>query len=205
MKTKICKKCKKEKSLDKFIKNKNCKDGCAGTCKDCSNLYCTAWKRKNSERIGAERRRRYAETKGAEVKKREIKRRKKHPIRYRAQRLRANMRDRGKKGEIDWDNDYFTVEKIMQIIDETTNCPCCGRIIEYSFSKTGLKEKEEKNSRPSFDRMIPRKGYTKENTRLICWRCNNLKRDATPDELLRIANWMLDNGWGNEVDGIELA
>jgi hypothetical protein len=25
---------------------------------------------------------------------------------------------------------------------------------------------------------------------LICWRCNNLKRDATADELETIAQWM---------------
>lgn len=34
---KICKKCNKELKITEFIKNKNCKDGYEGTCKNCKN------------------------------------------------------------------------------------------------------------------------------------------------------------------------
>lgn len=33
-------------------------------------------------------------------------------------------------------------------------------------------------------------GYVPGNVAVISWRANNLKRDASADELLRIAAWM---------------
>lgn len=39
------------------------------------------------------------------------------------------------------------------------------------------------NESASLDRVDPNDGYTEQNTVIACWRCNNLKRDATPDEL----------------------
>lgn len=43
---------------------------------------------------------------------------------------------------------------------------------------------------PSIDRLDPSKGYTPDNTRVISWRANDLKRDASAHELRRIADWM---------------
>lgn len=67
---KTCSKCKQDYSLEYFIKNKSCKNGYANICKKCSNIYNKKWKRKNSERLAIDRRRRYAETDGLEVTKR---------------------------------------------------------------------------------------------------------------------------------------
>lgn len=39
MKVKICSKCKQEKPLDEFHKNKNTKDGLAGDCKECRKSW----------------------------------------------------------------------------------------------------------------------------------------------------------------------
>jgi len=36
---------------------------------------------------------------------------------------------------------------------------------------------------PSLDRIVPSLGYTKGNVRVISWRANRLKSDATPEEL----------------------
>jgi len=51
VKTKKCKKCNVEKSLDEFVKNKSCKDGRAGTCLDCWHAYQSEYYQKNKDRI----------------------------------------------------------------------------------------------------------------------------------------------------------
>lgn len=55
------------------------------------------------------------------------------------------------------------------------------------------------NNSPSVDRFVPSMGYVIGNVHLICWRCNNLKRDATPEELLGVAQWMSDVQMRNEA------
>jgi hypothetical protein len=43
---------------------------------------------------------------------------------------------------------------------------------------------------PSLDRIVPKLGYTVGNVCVISQRANILKRDATPDELYAVANYM---------------
>ena len=53
------------------------------------------------------------------------------------------------------------------------------------------------------DRVNPKQGYTKDNTAILCWRCNKHKQDASSEELRVIADFM--DVWGNEVESdIEL-
>lgn len=47
--TKICNKCKKEKSLDEFNKVKSGKDGLRSKCKDCDKAINAAWRKANPE------------------------------------------------------------------------------------------------------------------------------------------------------------
>jgi hypothetical protein len=70
MNTKICSRCNKEKSIELFIINKQCKNERANICKECQNQYSKIWKRNNSERLAKRRREIYAETNGEIVKKR---------------------------------------------------------------------------------------------------------------------------------------
>jgi hypothetical protein len=65
------------------------------------------------------------------------------------------------------------------------SCECCGRRFRLQ-PVNGVKS----DSSPSVDRIIPSLGYVLGNVALLCWRCNNLKRNATPDELLTIAKWL---------------
>ena len=43
-----------------------------------------------------------------------------------------------------------------------------------------------KNNSPSLDRIIPEHGYTKGNVRVISWRANWIKNNATPDEIEKL-------------------
>ena len=64
-------------------------------------------------------------------------------------------------------------------------CPCLGiPIVTESIDK-----KATPNS-PSIDRIDPSKGYVKGNVRVISWRANKIKSDASIEELEMIASYM---------------
>lgn len=66
-------------------------------------------------------------------------------------------------------------------------CPVLGIKIEPGQQGDGLGI--EDNS-PSLDKFVPSKGYVPGNVAVISWRANCLKRDATADELQKVADWM---------------
>lgn len=63
-----------------------------------------------------------------------------------------------------------------------THCVCCGCTLDYSSGK-GV---NNRGASPSFDRIDNEKGYTVENTRVLCFRCNYLKNDVRMSELGRL-------------------
>lgn len=48
------------------------------------------------------------------------------------------------------------------------------------------------NESPSFDRIDPTKGYTKENTIICSFLANKIKTDATSDEIFKVWRWLKD-------------
>ncbi len=63
-----------------------------------------------------------------------------------------------------------------------SHCPVLGLEIDYS---RGTKKRAQNNS-PSLDRIVPKNGYVLSNIRVISWRANNLRSDATVDELRKV-------------------
>ena len=191
---KICSKCQREYPLEGFVKNKQCKDGYAGTCRNCQNEYSRNWKQRNKNRLAPIRRKLYAERYGAMQREKERIRKEQYPLRVRGQLLRAGMRDRSRKSGLGFDSTFFTVKYLMELVASKPYCECCGKRLDISFKSNG----SPNNSSPSMDRVVGSNGYVRGNVALLCWRCNNLKRDATSKELRQIANWM--DCWGNEVE-----
>lgn len=62
-------------------------------------------------------------------------------------------------------------------------CPVLGIPLTYT---PGAKT----DNSPSVDRIDSSKGYTKDNIEVISWRANNLKKDATLDELRALVRYM---------------
>jgi hypothetical protein len=60
-----------------------------------------------------------------------------------------------------------------------TYCPVLGY---YLRGGEGLRH----HASPSLDRIDTSKGYVPGNVWVISWRANNLKADATPDELIQL-------------------
>jgi hypothetical protein len=63
-------------------------------------------------------------------------------------------------------------------------CGCCS----IPFGTT--REWKTRERSPTIDRLDNSKGYTAENARVICWRCNALKRDATVAEIRNLLAYM---------------
>jgi hypothetical protein len=63
-----------------------------------------------------------------------------------------------------------------------TACPCCSNTLDYT--------KKIFNLSPSLDRVNNSRGYTLDNVRVICRRCNSLKRDASIEDVERILAYM---------------
>lgn len=190
---KKCSKCGKIKNVFCFVKNKQCKDGYAQTCKECNNKYNRERKQKNTAMLAEKRRKRYAETKGKEAKKREQERKMKFPLRVRCQLLRSGMRDRSKRKGLDFDFNYFTVNYLMKRLEENPYCECCGKTLDIKYKE----DKKFNDSSPSMDRVNAKKGYTKNNVAILCWECNKHKQGAASDQLRKIADFI--DTWGNEV------
>ncbi|HWH73392.1 MAG TPA: hypothetical protein VNV16_03915, partial [Methylibium sp.] len=48
-----------------------------------------------------------------------------------------------------------------------------------------------------------RRGYTTDNVWVICWRANQIKNDATLDELKRLVAALEQKAAGRLLDGVE--
>lgn len=82
------------------------------------------------------------------------------------------------------DNVPFTLELSDIVIPEY--CPVFSNVkLETKKGKLG----PQYNS-PSLDRLIPSKGYTKENVRVISYYANTIKQNASWDEIQRVASWL---------------
>jgi hypothetical protein len=81
-----------------------------------------------------------------------------------------------------WDFD-ITIEDI--VIPDI--CPVLGIPINRDNNF------QQRNNSPSLDRIDSSKGYVKGNVRVISWRANRLKNDATLDELKRIVEYVERN------------
>jgi hypothetical protein len=182
----ICTKCKRSLQLAEFIKVARYRSGYGSICKECSNQYCREWKARNSARLGERRRNAYAEWSGPIQRAKESARKAEHPLRVRAQLLRQGMVERSRTRGISFDAESFTVPFLMEWLRRSPFCECCGKALDLTFKMDGMKN----DASPSIDRFFPAKGYTQGNIALLCWRCNNLKRDASAHELRTIADWM---------------
>ena len=52
------------------------------------------------------------------------------------------------------------------------------------------KTQQERDRTPSLDRFVPNLGYVKGNIRVISFRANRLKSDATIDEMRQVLAYM---------------
>lgn len=167
-----------------FVINKACRGGIAGRCRKCHRAYYRKWSNTDAHR--AQRRRYYELREKPRTAEKARLRMLTQPFHERASILRDGMKERAKWLGIPFDRDVLTVQFLKSWLQRQRTCECCGCELDVARKMNGQKN----NHSPSIDRIIPALGYVVGNVALLCWRCNNLKRDATADELQRVADWL---------------
>jgi len=99
------------------------------------------------------------------------------------QRYLLNAKQRAKQKNLTFDLTQEFLESIAY--DE---CPIFKIPFEWEFS--GLGSGKKKDSTPSLDRILPHKGYTKDNVAFISHRANRIKDNASMEEMYKIADWI---------------
>ena len=107
--------------------------------------------------------------------------RKQYPEKY----LLSAVKSRAKKYNIQFN---LTEEDI--VIPEY--CPVFGYKLE-THNKSG-----PSRTSPSVDRIDPTKGYTKGNIQIISHQANTMKNNASKEELLLFAKWIINNGTNSQ-------
>lgn len=82
----------------------------------------------------------------------------------------------------------LTPEYLMDIYPEDEKCPVLG--IEMIWGDKSASFRGPRMNSPSLDRLIPELGYVIGNVNWISMRANYIKQDASPEEILRVADWL---------------
>ena len=67
-------------------------------------------------------------------------------------------------------------------------CPMLGTPLDYSLGR-GRKDEE---STPSIDRIDNELGYIEGNMEVVSWRANRIRGQASPQELIKIATYLME-------------
>lgn len=136
--------------------------------------YYKEWRKKNADHI-----KRYLEHKYPDYAEHMGQSRVNNPERY----MHSRAKSRAKKRGLD-----FNIEQ--SDINIPIICPILGIPIIKEYVK-GRKAAPTPNS-PSLDRIDNSKGYTKGNVRVISHKANTMKHNATKNELIQFAIWVME-------------
>ncbi len=103
-------------------------------------------------------------------------------LRFLAQRLLWEAKSRAKRSGVLF---ALTLDDVLPALHRGV-CPVFGT----RFTTRSRGSKAASDTSPSLDQLIPGAGYTPENVRVISWRANVLKHNASPEELMTVARWM---------------
>ncbi len=97
---------------------------------------------------------------------------------HKDERMLRELRYRAKRKGLEFD---LTLEDITGV----DVCPVLGISLERAVGGSAL------DNSPSIDRIDPSKGYVKGNVQILSKKANAMKQDATPEELIKFAQWVL--------------
>ena len=118
--------------------------------------------------------------KGRASSQRYQKRRQQDPISLWVMNTRSRAADRARRMGIFFD---LVLGDVRAALNQTGNhCAYCDTL----FNFRGTIQNRARS--PSLDRILPSLGYSANNIVVVCYRCNQIKSDATPEELTRIAD-----------------
>jgi hypothetical protein len=98
-------------------------------------------------------------------------------------RLKNTLVNARRRAQIDGRLFSITIEDLLPLPEY---CPVLGILLNYN----GTKKRGFVNDCPSIDRFNPAKGYVPGNVRIISWRANRIKSDASIEELEAILRYL---------------
>ena len=176
-----CSFCKQEKTEDLFWKNSSIRRGYSYICKDCQNKE---YKGRDKEKYNKWAREYRRKQKNKEYEKAF---RKKYltSLNGYVSKLLSGAKNRALKNNIEFDLDN------QWLFDKLKEEKCSVTGLTLSFEKS--KEYRINPLSPSLDRINSDKGYTKENTRIVCWIYNLSKADYDDNVVLQFAKALVNN------------
>lgn len=89
-------------------------------------------------------------------------------------------------------NGFESEKKLQEVLmmNPAVTCACCGANLDYSLGHKKGNHWRNYPYSPSLDRIDNRLGYTAKNTRVICLRCNVVKKDSTLHELKTVVAYI---------------
>jgi len=158
---KVCFVCKESKPRELFQKTPSNKDGLNGRCRPCMLQYQKAWyhSRRESEKVKKTQKSRQS--------------RLQDPLKC----AYYSKKNKAKTSGLVFELSELEFKQIMSV----ATCPFCDYQMDIATSDTRL----ARNIR-TLDQIIPGEGYTKLNSISICFKCNEVKNDVSPEYLLRL-------------------
>lgn len=115
----------------------------------------------------------------------------------RAKSLIAGMRNSSNKRGWPWDDSWWDAEELSKLIENGT---CSKTGIPFELLNNISDHYKTNPCTPSIDRKDNSKGYVPENTQIVCWFYNNLKRDHSQELIDELIEMMLMNKILQEVN-----
>lgn len=176
----MCIKCNQDKESEFFRSGKN-------ICKKCEYEYCKQWKKNNKDKVSAYAKAAYDKdryTNDEEFRNRRLESSRKSYRNNYVKKLISGAKLRSQKLGLPFD-----IEESDIVIPEF--CPVFGFKLEVSSGRPS-------DNSPSIDKIIPELGYTKGNVRVISYLANRMKSNATPEQLITFAEWVLNEKFTQE-------
>ena len=162
-----------------FGKDRNTPEGLAYSCKFIVSQRNKANHDKNHERLNARHAERRLDRKKSSIS-----------IEWAMKKLVADARRRATTKDIAFDLD-------AKLLERPTHCPLLGFELIYQADHKRLPNSA------SIDRIDSRHGYVHWNVWVISWRANQIKSDATLDELRRICDGLGKRAAGRLLDEVQ--
>ena len=179
---KQCSKCKQVLPVENFSRNLSASDGLRSSCKKCTALYYKQW-RKNG---GAQWRKQRYRNGGKERSQSYVKA---NPVKTITVSLVSGARCRARDKNVPFDIDLEYVRSMVgENAELASHCPVFNIPLDWSRLRNNG-GKHVPNS-PSIDRIDPERGYVKGNIKIISHRANQIKSDASHQELKLVAVYL---------------
>lgn len=178
--TKTCSRCRKVLPISEFPYKRDKSrpvDKRRSHCRTCKNKESSEWNKRTTKKRGEARKAKYVSNAA-----------------FRANSLVKSCKSRAKIKNVPFSLDPNTIVSAV----ESGACQVTG--IEFVLEDTGNSGLGYSPWAPSIDRIVPSKGYTPENTRVVVLAFNIAKQSLSDKELLALANAIIDNADNLNMD-----